>query len=116
MRTFFGQVADPDPRLYPCSRSVIQAVATVSPAVVNLEVIGDKSDTDLAVARVCANDSIMAPLSDSPEVHVGQLVVAIDTPYGYQYTITAEVVAHLAARSVRKRGARLTTSFRRMRR
>ena len=40
------------------------------------EVIGDKSDTDLAVARVCANDSTTAPLSDSPEVHVGQLVVA----------------------------------------
>ena len=50
------------------------------------QMIGDDPDTDLAGVRVHGSRLPFAPLGDSQKIRVGQLVIAIGNPYGYQYS------------------------------
>jgi S1-C subfamily serine protease len=61
------------------------------------EVIGTDPSTDLAVIRVDASRSLLAPLrlSDSSAVDVGDAVYALGSPFGLEGTFTSGIVSAL---------------------
>lgn len=57
--------------------------------------IGQDPDTDLAVLKIYSEGYSVSQLGDAEQLQIGQFVVAIGNPLGYQHTVTAGVVSAL---------------------
>jgi S1-C subfamily serine protease len=68
--------------------------------------IGNDPDTDLAILKIYADGYSVAKLGDAAELQIGQFVIAIGNPLGYQHTVTAGVVSALG-RTLRTQSGRL---------
>ncbi len=68
--------------------------------------IGKDPDTDLAILKVYTEGYSVARLGNASDIRIGQFVIAIGNPYGYQHTVTTGVVSALG-RTLRTQSGRL---------
>ena len=68
--------------------------------------IGKDPDTDLAILKIYTDGYSVAKLGDNSTLQIGQFVIAIGNPYGYQHTVTTGVVSALG-RTLQTQNGRL---------
>ena len=96
-----GFVSDDEGRII-TNQHVVDGASTVSVRFWNgqtydAEVVGTDASTDVAVLDVAAPVSLLHPiaLGDSSRVEIGDVVVAIGSPFGLEQTVTSGIVSAL---------------------
>ncbi|MEM7331533.1 MAG: trypsin-like peptidase domain-containing protein [Chloroflexota bacterium] len=71
------------------------AVGLADGTVLDAELVGRDPGSDLAVVRVNPNEANLQPipLGDSGAVQVGQIVIALGSPFGLQNTMTSGIIS-----------------------
>lgn len=82
------------------------SVSLTNGATLSATIVGTDPATDLAVVRAESSNLPFAALGDSASLRVGQLVIAIGNPFGFQSTVSTGVVSALG-RALRSRDGRL---------
>jgi len=105
-----GVVITPDGYLL-TNHHVVQHAAHLSVtftdgAAVAAEVVGSDAPTDLAVLRAQSSGLPYAEIGDSARLRVGQLVIAMGNPLGFESSVSTGVVSALG-RSLRSQSGRL---------
>ena len=72
--------------------------------------VGEDLSNDLAILHISAKDYIPAALGDSSTLEIGQLVIAIGNPLGFQHTATAGIISALG-RTMRTQSGNLMDSL-----
>jgi len=73
---------------------------------VQASLVGSDPDTDIAVLRIHTEVQPALEIADSARLRVGQLVIAVGNPLGFDATVTAGVISALG-RGMRSVGGRL---------
>ena len=59
-------------------------------------ILGSDPDTDIALIKVDGQSGLpVAPIGDSAQLRMGEWVVAIGNPLGYEHSVTVGVISHL---------------------
>jgi len=82
------------------------SVSLTNGATLSATIVGMDPATDLAVIRAESSNLPFAALGESASLRVGQLVIAIGNPLGFQSTVSTGVVSALG-RALRSRDGRL---------
>ena len=57
------------------------------------KIVGIDPNTDLAVIKIEGENFLPAEFGDSEEVQVGDWVIAIGSPFGYQQTVSTGIIS-----------------------
>ncbi len=79
-------------------------ISLIDGEMLDAEIIGSDSATDIAVLKVDAEDLVDMPIGDSNQLRVGDFVLAIGNPFGLGHTVTSGIVSALGRTGISRDG------------
>ncbi len=70
-------------------------VSLLNESEIEANLIGKDPDTDIAILKIYTEGYSVAKLGNTDDLQIGQFVIAIGNPYGYQHTVTTGVISAL---------------------